>query len=140
MTEPTQSPDEPPKSRWRNFWQLDIPLVFAVALCTVFTVIEVRRAAEGVWRAWAYAFEWPMIGLFCLWIWYRYRKEGNVTKGLAARWRARVDRITAEAKAQPSPPAALKPVDPDLDAWQSYLGDLHRREPPGKSPGEEHTR
>ncbi len=127
-------------SRRRNFWQLDIPMVFAVILCSVYTVIEVRRVSEGVWRAWAYSFEWPMIGLFCIWIWYRYRKEGSVAKGFAARWQARVARISAAADEESSAPdTAPKLADPGLDSWRSHVADLQRRDPPGRSPDESAT-
>jgi len=127
-------------SRRRNFWQLDIPMVFAVILCSVFTVIEVRRVSEGVWRAWAYSFEWPMIGLFCIWIWYRYRKEGSVAKGFAARWQARVARISAAADEESSAPdTAPRLADPGLDSWRSHVADLQRRDPPGRSPDESAT-
>ena len=143
--EKVSDPDKPIKeqapSRRRNFWKLDIPMVFAVILCSVFTVIEVRRIGEGVWRAWAYAFEWPMIGLFCIWIWYRYRKEGSVTKGFAARWQARVARLSAAADEEPAvPDSDPKLVDPGLDSWRSYVDDLQRREPPGRSPDESATK
>ncbi len=86
---------------WRDFWQLHVPLVLVLSLCTFITIIEVRRASEGVWRAWAYMFEWPLIGLFTIWIWHRYRTEGSVTKGLVARWRDRVSRMSAEYEAGP---------------------------------------
>ena len=132
--------NEKAPSRRRNFWQLDIPMVLAVAMCTVFTVIEVRRIGEGVWRAWAYAFEWPMIGLFCIWIRYRYRKEGSIAKGFSARWQARLARISAAADEVPSAPeAAPRLVDPGLDSWRSYVADLQRREPPGRPPDESVT-
>jgi type VI secretion system secreted protein VgrG len=75
--------------------------VLVLSLCTFITIIEVRRASEGVWRAWAYMFEWPLIGLFTIWIWHRYRTEGSVTKGLVARWRDRVSRMSAEYEAGP---------------------------------------
>ena len=143
--EKVSDPDEPIKeqapSRRRNFWQLDIPMVFAVILCSVFTVIEVRRIGEGVWRAWAYAFEWPMIGLFCVWIWYRYRKEGSVTKGFAARWQARVARLSAVAEEESSAPDTVpRLADPGLDSWRSHVADLQRRDPPGRSPDESATK
>jgi hypothetical protein len=127
-------------SRSRDFWQLHVPLVLVLILCTVITVIEVRRASEGVWRAWAYMFEWPMIGLFSIWIWNRYRTQGSVTRGLADRWRERVERITAEsdaARADAASPAAAAPAPPDdpgLEAWQAYVDDLQRRDPPGRPP------
>lgn len=130
--------EQPPRrrsARWRDFWQLHVPLAVVLTLCTVITVIEVRRATEGVWRAWAYMFEWPMIGLFAVWIWYRYRTEGSVTRGLAERWRERVERLGAEADAAER---AAEPViasdDPELTAWRDYVDDLHRREPPGEPP------
>ena len=114
MTEPTSSTTNPGGSEstepadtrrarggWRDFWQLHVPLVLVLSLCTFITIIEVRRASEGVWRAWAYMFEWPLIGLFTIWIWHRYRTEGSVTKGLVARWRDRVSRMSAEYEAGP---------------------------------------
>lgn len=127
---------KPAHSRLRNLWQLDIPMVLAVILCAVFTVIEVRRIGEGVWRAWAYAFEWPLIGLFCIWIWYRYRRDGSITKGFTTRWKDRIANLNSSATQSVLPPADAKPVDPDLAAWQSYVAELQLREPPGRSPSE----
>ncbi|MFA7323002.1 MAG: hypothetical protein WC005_01460 [Candidatus Nanopelagicales bacterium] len=136
-----QTPAERKAQRRKDLWQLDLPLVFAIALCTTLTVVEMRRATEGVWRAWAYTFEWPMIGIICCWIWYRYRKEGSVTKGFSAKWKARIEQYEAEiesldrktGEAQPSIPAE----DPQLQEWQRYVDDLHRREPPGEPPPDE---
>ena len=145
----SSAPQEPRRTRggWRDFWQLHVPLVLVLTLCTVITIIEVRRASEGVWRAWAYMVEWPLIGLFTIWIWHRYRTEGSVTKGLAARWRDRVARLSAESDAATPTPtptatatatAAHSPApqadDPELDAWTAYVTDLRRREPPGSPP------
>ena len=125
-----------PDQRRRDFWQLHVPLVVVLTLCAVITVIEVRRATEGVWRAWFYMFEWPMIGLFAIWIWYRYRREGSVTGSLTDKWRARGRQYEAEADAEEAAAAdsARRTHDPGLDAWQEYVDDLHRREPPGEPP------
>ena len=122
--------------RRRDFWQLHVPLVAVLTLCAVITVIEVRRATEGVWRAWFYMFEWPMIGLFAIWIWYRYRREGSLTRGLTDRWRDRVRQYEAEADAADAaaPHTARVPDDPELSAWQDYVDDLQRRQPPGEPP------
>jgi len=94
-----------------------------------------------VWRAWAYMVEWPLIGLFTIWIWHRYRTEGSLTKGLIERWRERVARLGAEADdeaegaADANAPTVEVPQpatdDPGLHAWKSYVEDLRRREPPG---------
>ena len=171
MTEANDSPEEGPAAEsepvrrvrggWRDFWQLHVPLVLVLSLCTVITIIEARRAAEGVWRAWAYMFEWPLIGLFTIWIWHRYRTEGSVTKGLVERWRERVSRLGAEADgesvagvvdvplerverstqshvppAQPADAGQAIDADPQLQAWNAYVEDLRRREPPGAPPGQ----
>ncbi len=136
-----QTPPEPltteerKAKRRKDFWQLDIPLVISTTLCTTFTVIEVRRAAEGVGRAWAYSIQWPLIGIICVWIWHRYRTEGNVTKGFTSKWKANLQKLEDEVKevdhlieqAQPK----IDDTDPELQEWREYVEDLHRREPPG---------
>lgn len=109
---------ERPRSRVRDFWQLDLPLAVALVLCTVFTIIEARRASEGVWRAWVYMVEWPMIGLFCIWIWYRFKREAG--GGFARRWKERAARFTAERE----------PEDPQLQAWRDYQRQVRDGEPP----------
>jgi len=121
---------EPPRSRWRDFWQLHVPLVLVLTLCLVLTVVEVRRASEGVWRAWFYMIEWPLIGAVSVWIWHRYRTEGNVASGLVNRWKERVASLTPASDAVDTP--ATK--DEQLDAWQTYVDDLERRQPPGGPP------
>ena len=116
------SDDRPPRNRGRDVWQLHIPLVLVLILCTTLTVVEVSRAAEGNWRAWIYSFEWPAIAAFAIWMWYRFRKEGNPVRSVTRKWRERVERYEAEA------------ADPQLKAWNEYVDDLHRREPPGNAP------
>lgn len=112
----------PERSRWRDFWQLHVPLVVVLLICLVATVIEVRRAGEGFWRAWIYMVEWPLIGVVAVWIWHRYRTEGNVTKGMVERWKARAAALAQEQD------------DPQLRAWNEYVDDLERRQPPGGPP------
>jgi hypothetical protein len=73
---PTLTAEELKAKRKRDFWTLDIPLVFGLALCTTFTVIEIVRAFDGNGRALAYAFQWPTIGAIIVWIWFRYKREG----------------------------------------------------------------
>lgn len=136
-----RTPEERRARRRKDFWQLDLPLAFAVVLCTTLTVVELRRASDGVWRAWAYTFEWPLIGIICCWIWYRYRSEGSVTKRFTARWKSRVERYEAEFEAADRQAQAkgpmIDPADEQLQDWQRYVEDLHRREPPGEPPPDE---
>ncbi|MCX6458737.1 MAG: hypothetical protein NTZ03_00325 [Actinobacteria bacterium] len=124
---------EPSRGRRRDFWQLHVPLVLVLLLCTVLTVVEVRRAGEGVWRAWIYMVEWPLIAVVSIWIWHRYRTEGSITKGLVERWKARVEEYSAAASDEPVSEAA--PPDPQLQAWEDYVQDLNRRQPPGGPSG-----
>lgn len=70
------SPEELKAKRKKDFWTLDLPLIFGLALCTTFTVIEAVRGFDGNGRALAYAFQWPTIGAIIIWIWYRYKREG----------------------------------------------------------------
>lgn len=107
-----------PRSRVRDFWQLDIPLVIALILCTTFTIIEVQRASEGVWRAWVYMVEWPLIGAFCIWIWYRFKRESG--GGFVRQWKARAARFAQDRDQE----------DPQLKAWRDYQRQVRDGEAP----------
>ena len=110
---------------------LHLPLVIVLALCTVATVIEYGRAQEGVGRAWAYTFQWPIIGLFAIVIWNRYRKHGNLTRWFTDRYRNRIAAFTAEAEAVEAAKEP-EPIDPDEQAWAEYVADLRRRDEQGR--------
>lgn len=130
---------EPRPSRRREILTLDIPLVLGLILCTTLTFVEASRAAEGNGRALAYTFQWPLIGAFIVWIWYRYRigihrktasqsgaDERPKRRGITNHYREQV------AAAQ----AAQDESDAQLQAWQQYVDDLQRRDPPGQPPAE----
>ncbi len=125
---------DPSRGGRRDFWQLHVPLALVLLLCTALTVIEVRRAGEGVWRAWIYMVEWPLIAVVSIWIWHRYRTEGSVTKGLVERWKARVAEYSAAGSDESVAEAA--PPDTQLQAWEDYVQDLNRRQPPGGPSGD----
>ena len=110
---------------------LHLPLVIVLALCTVATVIEYGRAQEGVGRAWAYTFQWPIIGLFAIVIWNRYRKHGSLTRWFTDRYRNRIAAFTAEAEAAEAAKES-EPIDPDEQAWAEYVADLRRRDEQGR--------
>lgn len=117
--------EQPARNRKRDFWTLDVPLALVLILCATLTFIEVGRAGQGNWRAWVYSFEWPLIGAFAIWIWYRFRTEGNP----ARKWRERVARYEAEIQANEQ--AAH---DPGLRAWREYVADLESDERPQQPP------
>jgi len=118
--------------RVKDFWQLHVPLVVVLALCTFATIVEYNRAQEGVDRAWAYTFQWPIIGAFAFLVWNRYRKHGSITKSISRYFRERAARFTAEAEAAESAPGT--PVDADELAWREHVRELQRRDPPGGPP------
>jgi hypothetical protein len=133
-----------PRSRTRDFWQLDVPLVLVLILCTVLTIHQFGRATEGVWRSWVYFIEWPLIGAFSVWIWWRFKHEAG--GGFARRWRERAARFQQESVGPPSvgPDAPAAPADaqavaaahaaqaeeadPQLRAWREYQRELRRRD------------
>lgn len=125
------------KQRVKDFWQLHVPLVVVLALCTFATVVEYRRAQEGVDRAWAYTFQWPIIGAFAFLVWNRYRKHGSITKSISRYFRERAARFTAEAEEAEGAAErreASTPMDPDERAWREHVRELQRRDPPGGPP------
>lgn len=120
---------EESRSRFKDFWQLHVPLVVVLALCTFATIIEVRRAGEGVDRAFVYSFQWPLIGVFAVVVWNHYRKHGNLTKWFTDRYRDRIQRFQREDAVTGS-----ETLDPDALAWQAHLEELRRIDPPGGPP------
>lgn len=92
-------------------------LVLGVAMCLAFTVIEFNRAMDGHGRAWIYTFQWPLIGAFLVWMWYRYRNEGNVVQGFTEHYRKKIEEVQQEAE------------DPDLRAWQDYVAKVNGKQP-----------
>jgi hypothetical protein len=119
---------EDSRRRLKDALTLHLPLVLVLALCIFATINQYGRAQEGVQRSWAYTFQWPIIGLFAIVVWNRYRKHGNLTRWFTDRYRARVDTFRAEAEAAEAQRVAEEMADPDAQAWQRYVEDLRRPE------------
>ena len=115
----------------KDFWTLHVPLVIVIILCTCATIIEAGRAAEGVGRAWVYTFQWPIIGLFAIVIWNRYRKHGNVTKWFTDHYAHKIEAARQRADEEEAARVAREEADPDAVAWRAYQADLRRREEQG---------
>lgn len=134
---------EEKRSRVKDLWQLHLPLVVVLALCTFATVVEYGRAQQGVDRAWVYTIQWPIIGLFAVVVWNRYRKHGSITRSISNYFRSRAARFEAEAWAEEerarresSEEATVTEVDPDEIAWREHVRRLHEQDPPGGPPSE----
>jgi hypothetical protein len=122
-----------PKQKRKDFWQLHVPLAIVLAFCAYATVIEFSRAQEGVTRAWVYTFQWPIIGIFAVVIWNRYRKHGSLTKSISKYFRDRAKRFETMEEA-PSQ-SEVVPSDPDEVAWKQYVTKMQQENPPGGPPG-----
>ena len=114
---------------WKDFWQLHVPLVVVLAIVAYATYVEVGRAMEGVTRAIVYSIQWPIIGVFAVIVWNRYRKHGNLTKSIANRWRQRIERLNREAEQREQ-----VTLDDDRLAWEAHVAELQRLDPPGRPP------
>jgi len=117
--------------RWKDAWQLHLPLVIVLAFCSYATVIEFSRAQEGVTRAWVYTFQWPIIGIFAIVVWNRYRKHGSVTKSISKYFRERAKKF----ESMEAEPIERESVDPDELAWKAHVAKMRQEDPPGRPPG-----
>ncbi|MBM3670362.1 MAG: hypothetical protein FJW97_10195 [Actinobacteria bacterium] len=117
------------RRKLKDFWQLHIPLVLVLTLCTFATIVEVRRAGEGVDRAFVYSFQWPLIGVFAVVVWNHYRRHGNLTKWFTDRYRNRIDQYQREDAAPDA-----ENLDADAIAWQEHVRELRLKDPPGGPP------
>ena len=117
--------------RWKDAWQLHLPLVIVLAFCCYATVIEFNRAQQGVTRAWVYTFQWPIIGIFAIVVWNRYRKHGSLTKSISKYFRDRAKKF----ESMEEEPIARESVDPDELAWKEHLAKMRREDPPGGPSG-----
>ena len=120
---------EEKRSKVKDFWQLHTPLVLVLALCTFATIVQARRAGEGVDRSLVYTFQWPLIGVFAVVVWNHYRKHGNLTKWFTDRYKKRIERYQKEDDM-----TVQELTDPDAIAWQEHLRELRLNDPPGRPP------
>jgi len=73
--------------------------------------------------------------LFAIFVWNRYRKHGSFSNWLGRYYRDRAARFEAEAHAKEAAEVAELEQDPETKAWQAYVEELHREDPPGGPPG-----
>jgi hypothetical protein len=70
--------NDPDRSRQRQARRLagaeafraHLTLVFGLALCAVAFWFELGRAERGNELSWAYVFEWPLLGIFAVYMWW----------------------------------------------------------------------
>jgi hypothetical protein len=120
------------KQKRKDFWQLHVPLAVVLAFCAYATVIEFGRAQEGITRAWVYTFQWPIIGIFAVVVWNRYRKHGSLTKSISKYFRDRAKKFEAMEVDSVAPEPIVD--DPQEIAWKDYVRKMQQENPPGGPP------
>jgi hypothetical protein len=81
-------------------------LLLAEVICIPAFIFELSRALGGNTLSWAYVFEWPILGLYAIYVWRKLLREerGEIT---------------------PKPAALNEQQDQQLDEWNAYLAKVH---------------
>ncbi len=86
-----------------------VTLALGLALCVTAFVFEIERALGGNDLSWAYVFEWPLLGAFSVYMWWRV--------------------IHPEGPTRASKEPTLAPeFDGMLAAWREHQRDLARNQ------------
>ncbi len=87
-----------------------LTLVFGLALCALAFWFELGRAERGNDLSWAYVFEWPLLGVFAIYMWWNVLDPERQVK-------------VREKKSQKH--AQLAPeFNGMLNAWQDHQREL----------------
>jgi len=99
---------KPRRLRGTDALKLHLTLASGLALCVVAFWFELGRAEGGNSLSWAYVFEWPLLGLFGIYMWWNLLHGG-----------------TASLRRRKAPPTVAPEFSGMLAAWQEYQRDLH---------------
>jgi len=88
-----------------------VTLVIGLTLCVAAFIFEIKRALGGNSLSWAYVFEWPLLGGFAVYMWWKVlHPEREVTKKKGSR---NAHGIAPE-------------FDGMLAAWQAHQAELNQ--------------
>jgi hypothetical protein len=98
----------------KDLWRIHLGLLLAELICVPAFVFEISRALAGNTLSWAYVVEWPILGIYAIFMWRRLLQDvrGAVRKK---------SRFFRGRHLDEDPEAA----DPALEAWNSYLASVH---------------
>lgn len=103
------SADEPVRLTGGAAVRAHVTLGVGLAFCVVAFWFELDRALGGNSLSWAYVFEWPLLGAFAVYMWWKVVYPGS--PGLTRRRR----------------PAAIAPeFEGMLAAWQEHQRELQQ--------------
>lgn len=111
-------------------------LVVGLPVCIAAGWFELSRALAGRQIAWIYAFEWPVFGVYGVYIWWRLSREKDPAPHPADAGAGANVVSPAGPVVPPSGDEPSEPVTDDLQlvAWHRYLSNLHSVDPPGGPP------
>ena len=90
----------------KNMFRIHLGLFLAELICIPAFIFELTRAVGGNTLSWAYVFEWPLLGLYAVYMWHKLLQD--------------------ERGETPHRPVVFDHDDPDLDAWNAYLASVHQ--------------
>jgi hypothetical protein len=98
----------------KDSFRIHLGLFLAELLCIPAFVFELKRALGGNTLSWAYVVEWPVLGLYAIYMWRKLLGEVH-------REQRGEDREVNRAQAT----HVEEEDDPQLKAWNDYLATLH---------------
>lgn len=93
------------KPQTKNALRVHVGLAIAETICTTAFALELSRALSGNTLSWAYVFEWPILGIYAVFMWKKLLSQDDA----------------------PAPSTPLTKRDESrLDAYNEYLEGVHR--------------
>lgn len=111
------SADPPERLRGAAALRLHATLLVGLALCGAAFWIELHRAEGGNALSWAYVFEWPLLAVFAVYMWWKFLHPGRD-----------VAREAARARRRPPKPVVEPQYQGMLEAWEAHQRDLAARQ------------
>ena len=99
---------QPPRLKGKEALRAHLTLAAGLALCAVAFWFEFGRAERGNALSWAYVFEWPLLGMFAVYMWWKILHPGR--EALKAR--------------RATKPAVAPEFEGMLAAWQDHQREL----------------
>jgi hypothetical protein len=95
-------------------------LALGLGLCTIAFLFELGRAERGNELSWAYVFEWPLLGLFAIYMWWKLLHPGFTLRqkrerpsvapeyeGMLQAWQGEVAKLDQQRRAEAAGNALL---------------------------------
>lgn len=119
---PVEGPKDTPRLSSASAMKTHATLVVGLTLCTLAFIFELGRAERGNELSWAYVFEWPLLGLFAIYMWWKVLHPGYTIRRPREK------------------PAVAPEYEGMLHAWQGEVAKLEARRKSEEAGNELHDR